>query len=400
MMKMKSVLKPLLVTLLLVFVFRLGTYTPLFGFDGRLIARFNQNNSWSLLGLGSNSNLFTYFALGVTPFISASILMQFLQLMPPFSSWKEQDKVGRKKQLQLTRAMALVFGGFQIATMLQSVSKIRYTADTTTSIIGPLTTVRVLALGLVLLAGTFFLSYLSDVLTRHGLGNGQSVVIAAGILASVSRSISDVVSLNGTTKTILTMVFVVSAILVAVLHALVVKLPLLSQRTAKVEAHDLPLRLNPSGMLPILFASILLQVPAFFGQWISVLASKEVLVWTNLTSYRSMVIYAVLILGSSMLYNTVQVKPTDIMQQLGRGGQFIDGVPLTETSTFVGQLLRKMGLVSGLILVALALAPLLVLRLLQVDSQVLTMLGSAMIIVVTTVADMVERSYQLRYEAQ
>ena len=119
MMKMKSVLKPLLVTLLLVFVFRLGMYTPLFGFDGRLIARFNQNNSWSLLGLGSNSNLFTYFALGVTPFISASILMQFLQLMPPFSSWKEQDKVGRKKQLQLTRVMALVFGGFQIATMLQ-----------------------------------------------------------------------------------------------------------------------------------------------------------------------------------------------------------------------------------------------------------------------------------------
>ena len=400
MMKMKSVLKPLLVTLLLVFVFRLGTYTPLFGFDGRLIARFNQNNSWSLLGLGSNSNLFTYFALGVTPFISASILMQFLQLIPPFSSWKDQDKVGRKKQLQVTRFMALGFGVFQIATMLQSVAKIRYTADTATSIIGAFTPLRVIAFGAVLLAGTFFLSYLSDVITRHGLGNGQSVIIAAGILANVSRSIGDVAVLSTSNKGLLAFVFLVSAVLVAVLHTLVVKVPLLSQRSVHEDGHELPLRLNPSGMLPILFASIVLQAPLFFGQWIPALASKQVLAWTTLTSYRSMVVYAVLILSMAMLYNTVQVKPRDIMKQLGRSGQFIDGVPLTETDSFVGQLLRKMGLVSGVILVVLALTPLLILRLLHIDSQVLTILGSAMIIVVTTVADMVERSYQLRYEAQ
>ena len=164
--------------------------------------------------------------------------------------------------------------------------------------------------------------------------------------------------------------------------------------------HILPLRLNAAGMLPILFASVLMNAPQFLSTWIPALKNEHVLVWTNLTSYRSIAVYAIVILVCAIAYNTVQVHPTDLAQHLARSGQYVEGIALTETETFITKLLRKMGLVSGCFVAILAIAPLIVLRLLQVDSHLLAMLGSSLIIVTTTLADSVERVYQLRYEAQ
>ena len=164
--------------------------------------------------------------------------------------------------------------------------------------------------------------------------------------------------------------------------------------------HILPLRLNAAGMLPILFASVLMNAPQFLSTWIPALKNEHVLVWTNLTSYRSITVYAIVILVCAIAYNTVQVRPTDLAQHLARSGQYVEGIALTETETFITKLLRKMGLVSGCFVAILAIAPLIVLRLLQVDSHLLAMLGSSLIIVTTTLADSVERVYQLRYEAQ
>lgn len=400
MTKFKAVMKPLLITLLLVMVFRLGSYTPLFGFDGRLIARLNQNESWGLLGLTNNGAMFTYFALGVAPFINASILVQFLQLIPPFSTWKDQDKIGRTKQLRLTRELALAFGAVQIYRMFQQVKNIRISDVNGTTIIGDLTVTRMFVFGTVLLAGTFFVSYLSDIITRRGVANGSSVIIAAGILSGISQTVSAWKTLSSVNQLILASVFLVSALLIIVLHTIVVKIPLLSQRMTDERGHILPLRLNAAGMLPILFASVLMNAPQFLSTWIPALKNEHVLVWTNLTSYRSITVYAIVILVCAIAYNTVQVRPTDLAQHLARSGQYVEGIALTETETFITKLLRKMGLVSGCFVAILAIAPLIVLRLLQVDSHLLAMLGSSLIIVTTTLADSVERVYQLRYEAQ
>ena len=210
MTKFKAVMKPLLITLLLVMVFRLGSYTPLFGFDGRLIARLNQNESWGLLGITNNGAMFTYFALGVAPFINASILVQFLQLIPPFSTWKDQDKIGRTKQLRLTRELALAFGAIQIYRMFQQVKNIRISDVNGTTIVGDLTVTRMLVFGIVLLAGTFFVSYLSDIITRRGIANGSSVIIAAGILSGISQTVSAWKTLSSVNQLILASVFLIS----------------------------------------------------------------------------------------------------------------------------------------------------------------------------------------------
>lgn len=393
-------MKPLLITFLLVMVFRLGSYTPLFGFDGRLIARLNQNESWSLLGFASSNSMFTYFALGVVPFVNASILVQFLQLIPPFNTWKDQDRVGRRKQLQLTRVLALAFGSFQIYRMFEQIKNVRISDVNGTTLIGDLTMTRMFVFGIVLLAGTFFVSYLSDVITRHGIANGQSVIIVAGILSGISQTINAWKELSSVYQLILMAVFLVSALLIIVLSSIVVKIPLLSQRLTDTRGHILPLRLNAAGMLPILFASVLMNTPQFLGTWLPSLKNKQVLIWTNLASYRSIGLYAIVILVCAIAYNTVQVRPTDLAQHLARSGQYVEGVALNDTETFVTKLLRKMGLVSGVFVAILAVVPLIVLRLLQVDNHVLALLGSSLIIVITTVVDGVDRTYQLSYEAE
>lgn len=400
MTKLKAIMKPLLITFLLVMVFRLGSYTPLFGFDGRLIARLNQNESWSLLGFASSNSMFTYFALGVVPFVNASILVQFLQLIPPFNTWKDQDRVGRRKQLQLTRVLALVFGSFQIYRMFEQIKNVRISDVTGTTLIGDLTITRMFVFGVVLLAGTFFVSYLSDAITRHGIANGQSVIIVAGILSGISQTINAWKELSSVHQLILMAVFLVSALLIIVLSSIVVKIPLLSQRLTDTRGHILPLRLNAAGMLPILFASVLMNTPQFLGTWLPSLKNKHVLIWTNLASYRSIGLYAIVILVCAIAYNTVQVRPTDLAQHLARSGQYVEGVALNDTELFITKLLRKMGLVSGLFIAILAVVPLIVLRLLQVDNHVLALLGSSLIIVITTVVDGVDRTYQLSYEAE
>lgn len=400
MTKLKAIMKPLLITFLLVMVFRLGSYTPLFGFDGRLIARLNQNESWSLLGFASSNSMFTYFALGVVPFVNASILVQFLQLIPPFNTWKDQDRVGRRKQLQLTRVLALAFGSFQIYRMFEQIKNVRISDVNGTTLIGDLTMTRMFVFGIVLLAGTFFVSYLSDVITRHGIANGQSVIIVAGILSGISQTINAWKELSSVNQLILMAVFLISALLIIVLSSIVVKIPLLSQRLTDTRGHILPLRLNAAGMLPILFASVLMNTPQFLGTWLPSLKNKQVLIWTNLASYRSIGLYAIVILVCAIAYNTVQVRPTDLAQHLARSGQYVEGVALNDTETFVTKLLRKMGLVSGVFVAILAVVPLIVLRLLQVDNHVLALLGSSLIIVITTVVDGVDRTYQLSYEAE
>ena len=400
MTKLKAIMKPLLITFLLVMVFRLGGYTPLFGFDGRLIARLNQNESWSLLGFASSNSMFTYFALGVVPFVNASILVQFLQLIPPFNTWKDQDKVGRRKQLQLTRVLALVLGSFQIYRMFEQIKNVRISDVDGTTLIGDLTMTRMFVFGVVLLAGTFFVSYLSDIITRHGIANGQSVIIVAGILSGISQTINAWKELSSVNQLILMAVFLISALLVIVLSSIVIKIPLLSQRLTDTRGHILPLRLNAAGMLPILFASVLMNAPQFLGTWLPSLKNKQVLIWTNLASYRSIGLYAIVILVCAIAYNTVQVRPTDLAQHLARSGQYVEGVALNDTETFVTKLLRKMGLVSGVFVAILAVVPLIVLRLLQVDNHVLALLGSSLIIVITTVVDGVDRTYQLSYEAE
>lgn len=400
MTKLKAIMKPLLITFLLVMVFRLGSYTPLFGFDGRLIARLNQNESWSLLGFASSNSMFTYFALGVVPFVNASILVQFLQLIPPFNTWKDQDRVGRRKQLQLTRVLALVFGSFQIYRMFEQIKNVRISDVNGTTLIGDLTMTRMLVFGVVLLAGTFFVSYLSDLITRHGIANGQSVIIVAGILSGISQTINAWKELSSVNQLILMAVFLVSALFIIVLSSIVVKIPLLSQRLTDTRGHILPLRLNAAGMLPILFASVLMNAPQFLGTWLPSLKNKHVLIWTNLASYRSIGLYAIVILVCAIAYNTVQVRPTDLAQHLARSGQYVEGVALNDTELFITKLLRKMGLVSGLFVAILAVVPLIVLHLLQVDNHVLALLGSSLIIVITTVVDGVDRTYQLSYEAE
>ena len=102
----------------------------------------------------------------------------------------------------------------------------------------------------------------------------------------------------------------------------------------------------------------------------------------------------------AIAYNTVQVRPTDLAQHLARSGQYVEGVALNDTETFITKLLREMGLVSGVFVAILAVVPLIVLRLLQVDNHVLALLGSSLIIVITTVVESVDRSYQLGYEAE
>ena len=336
---------------------------------------------------GGGLKSFSIFALGVSPYITASIITQLFQMdiIPYFKELKDEGYTGRQKINKITRYLGIIIGFLQAYMLV-----IFYMKGATTAVI--------LKTTLVMTAGTAFLLWMGDQITQKGIGNGQSLLIMAGILQSMPRIFAGAYQtfITGTKYsnllgTSLFSLFILSYIIIIVgivwISLAERRVPIqYSNRTTSAygaSQNYLPIKINSAGVMPVIFASILTTVPATIVQLIgSDKAAKFVEKYIIYTSNTGFILYLVLIVLFGYLYTFISMNPDEMSKNLNEHGGYIPGVrPGAETSKYISNVLGKLTLVGSIFLVILAGLPVIISKATSLPSSV-TIGGTGILIVV------------------
>lgn len=330
---------------------------------------------------------FSIFALGVSPYITASIITQLLQMdiIPYFKELKEQGYVGRQKINKITRYLGIIIGFFQ-AYML------------TVFYMNNADTLTMLKTSLVMTAGTSFLLWMGDQITQKGIGNGQSLLIMAGIIQSMPSVFSGAYKAfitAGTYSSFLGILFFALFILLYVLIIVGIIWITLAERRIPIQYANrttsaygaqqsfLPIKINAAGVMPVIFASIITTIPATI---VNLIGNKSAIEFVNkyiiYTSPVGFILYIVLIIFFGYFYTFLSMNPDEMSKDLNERGGYIPGIrPGTETSKYISNSLGKLTIVGSLFLVVLAGLPVIVSSFSKLPSSV-TIGGTGILIVV------------------
>ena len=336
---------------------------------------------------GGGLKSFSIFALGVSPYITASIITQLFQMdiIPYFKELKDEGYTGRQKINKITRYLGIIIGFLQAYMLV-----IFYMKGATTAVI--------LKTTLVMTAGTAFLLWMGDQITQKGIGNGQSLLIMAGILQSMPRIFAGAYQtfITGTKYsnllgTSLFSIFILSYVIIIIgivwISLAERRVPIqYSNRTTSAygaSQNYLPIKINSAGVMPVIFASILTTVPATIVQLIgSDKAAKFVEKYIIYTSNTGFILYLVLIVLFGYLYTFISMNPDEMSKNLNEHGGYIPGVrPGAETSKYISNVLGKLTLVGSIFLVILAGLPVIISKATSLPSSV-TIGGTGILIVV------------------
>ena len=336
---------------------------------------------------GGGLRTFSIFALGVSPYITAQIITQLLQMdiLPYFKELKEQGYTGRQKINKITRYLGIVFA------FIQSYAIIVFYMKGASSI-------AMLKTALVMTAGTAFLLWIGDQITQKGIGNGQSLLIMAGIVQSmpnIFKSAFQSLVTGGTYTTgvgsvlfglfvLLYLVIIIGIIWITLAER---RIPIqYANRTASAygaKQSFLPIKINSAGVMPVIFASILTTIPATVVQLIGKKSAinfvKKYIVYTTPVGFA---LYIALIIFFGYFYTFLSMNPEEMSKDLNERGGYIPGVrPGVETSNYISNSLGKLTLVGSLFLVVLAGLPVIVSNFTKLPSSV-TIGGTGILIVV------------------
>ena len=354
----KDLRKRVWFTLAMLFVFKLGTAVVVPGVNNDLNVGFLE--LLNVLGGGAMQN-FSIFALGVTPYITASIIMQLLQMdiIPYFADLAKQGQTGRNKINQITRILGIVLAfvqGYMFSfAFIQNGTVTEY-----------------IEVSLVLTAGTSLLLWIGDEITKKGLGNGTSMIIMAGILASTpymfTQAYSNLVTVSAGGMGIAKFVLFIILYLAIILGVLFVQLaerriPIqYANKSDNVFANKqtyMPFKLNSAGVVPVIFASALISAPALIAQFSKNEGMmKFVNNWLSLTSVTGFLLFIILIVAFSFFYTFIVIKPKEMAENLQKSGGYIPGVrPGDETIKYVSKVLLRLTVVGSVFLAIIAGLP-------------------------------------------
>lgn len=391
--KNKDLQKRILFTLAILIVYKIGTYITVPG-----VAIMDQLKNLSFLELfdvvggGSLSN-FSIFALGVSPYISASIVIQILQMdiIPYFSELREQGEVGRRKINQITRYAGIVIAFIQAFAFSYALLGIK----------DPLEVARV---SLILTAGTSFLLWLGDQVTSKGVGNGISLIIMAGIVTSLPSMFVNVFNTVMVYTSVQSTLFGIAKFLLFILVYLIIivgvvfvqeaerKIPVQyanksNSKYGSGQGAFLPFKLNSAGVMPVIFASILLTIPQMISNFIDKQGSSGFTSFVNsyldYTTPVGFVIYLILIFGFSYIYTFMQMKPKELSENLQKNGGFIPGIrPGNETTEYIKKVLIRVTVIGALFLMVVAAIPILFGKISSFKDSNVTLGGTGLLIIV------------------
>lgn len=384
-------------------VFRLLAAIPIPGIDASQLAAFLSNNQF--LGLlnvfsgGGFSNL-SIVMLGVGPFITASIVMQLMTILVPAlkEMYQEEGDAGRARFAQYSRLLSVPLAFIQAFGFLLLLSQ--------QGIVPQLTGWDIIVNVTVIAAGSIFLMWLGELITEFGIGNGMSLIIFAGIVATLPQQLAQLVFAFDPAQIPAYLGFLILGVVIiaGVVFISEAERPIPVTYARRVRGGKvmggistyLPLRVNQAGVMPIIFAlSILL-----FPQMIATFLSKSSVVWVasaatgvvNALANQAIygVLYFVLVVVFTYFYTAITFEPHQIAKNLQKNGAFVPGVrPGTQTTEYLGNIITRITLVGALFLGFLAVLPIIVQAATGITA--LTIGGTALLIVVTVVLDLVKK---------
>ena len=358
-------------TIFILIIYRLGTYVPLAGIDPQALTQVMSTSQQGLLGMfnvfsGGAVTRMAIFALGIMPYISASIIIQLLTgVSDYFKNLKEQGEIGRKKITQLTRygtVLIAILQGYGVSVGLENAG---------TLVLDPGMKFRVIT-SISLVAGTTFLMWLGEQITLRGVGNGISLIIFSGIVAEIPRALASTFELGRTgalsaTMIILIFILVIFTVLFIVFFERAMRKILINypkrQMGNKIyggESSHLPLKINTAGVIPAIFASALLLLPVTLTNF----GFSNSDTFLNISSMFTqgqplyMLLYASGIIFFSFFYTSIVFNPKETAENLRKYGGYIPGIrPGERSAEYIETILIRLTTIGSLYLTFVCLLP-------------------------------------------
>jgi preprotein translocase subunit SecY len=395
----------ILFTMMMIAIYRLGAHIVLPGINPNKMSETGDSNT-GILGLidafsGGAFNQASIFALGIMPYISASIFMQLMTvLVPRFQKMQKEGESGRKKINQYTRYLTV------IVTILQASAYVTYLQGMTQqngAIMAGYAGFFWLSTVVVLTAGTMFVMWMGEKITDKGLGNGTSLIIMIGILARLPQSFLQELSAKSVRNGLI-LVFIIE---IAILIAIIMGCILLIQGVRKVPVNYakqivgnrqfggarqfLPLKVNSAGVMPIIFAQAIIFIPTIFANY-DTQASGFLRAITDHTNPWYMLIYSIVVIGFTFLYTALIFNPKQIADNLKQNNGFIPGVkPGQPTADYIGSIMDKITFPGAILLALVGILPGIA-QLMGVTQQFSTFFGgTSLLIMVGVILDTLQQ---------
>ena len=418
--KIPELRKKILFTIIMVFIYRLGGHVPTPGIHPDRLGEFfmqSQNNLYGMFDMfvGGNFKRATIFALGIMPYISASIILQlFGTVFPYFHKLQREGGEGRKKITQLTRYGTVLLALVQASAVSVFLQSIRTPSEGLPVVIESLIGFKfsfITAISLV--TGTIFIMWLGEQITNRGIGNGISLIIFIGIVAHIPDAIIGEVQLlqSGSRH------FFVELLILAVVIAMTAFIILMQQAQRRIPIQTpkkvvgtkmyagqntvLPLRLNMAGVIPIIFASSIMMIPStiigFFPNTVFLEDMNEFFRPGNIF-YN--IFYGLAIVFFTYFYTAIVFNPIDIAENLKRSGGFIPGIrPGKKTAEFLENVLSRITLPGSIFLAFISVAPFYIMNSLNISfffggTSVLIVVGVALDTLQQLESNLQMRNYQ------
>ena len=372
MFKNKEIRNKIFFTLAMLLIYRIGSAIPVPGVDSTKLASQISDNSvlsmMNLLGGGALEKL-SVFAMGVTPYITASIIIQLLSMdvIPALTEMTKSGQTGRMKMERITRYLGVVLSFVQAYSLVYGFDK-QYGVLTNSNLSGYLYTATVMT------AGTMFLIWLGDRISMKGIGNGLSIIIFAGIVSNIPSQFVQAwnVLAGGTTQgelfngilqfALFILLYIVIIIFVVVMETAVRKIPIQYTNSSTVTRGNdvtyLPLKINSASVIPVIFAQSIMTAPQIIISFFNQDLYKTLQNYLSLSSYTGLALYAVLTILFTFFYTELQVDPDQIADNLSKSGAYIPGIrPGNETKSYLHKVLNRITVLGAIALVIVAVLP-------------------------------------------
>ncbi len=394
--KNKEIRNKIFFTLAMLLIYRIGSAIPVPGVNAEQLASQISDNSilsmMNLLGGGALERL-SVFAMGVHPYITASIIIQLLSMdvIPALTEMAKSGQTGRQKMNQITRYLAVVLSFVQAYSLVYGFDK-QYVILENASLSGYLFTATVLT------AGSMFLIWIGDRISMKGIGNGISMIIFAGIVANMPAQFVQVYNIlagglsqgelfNGILQFALyCLMYLAIIIFVIIMETAVRKIPIQYTNSSSIRGGSdityLPFKINSASVIPVIFAQAIMTAPQIIISFFNTDLYNKLNSFLSLSRWPGLCIYAVLTVLFTFFYTDLQVDPDKIAENLGKSGAYIAGIrPGAETRTYLHKVLNRITVLGAAALTVVAVIPYL-LTMFTPLTQATAIGGTGLIIVV------------------
>lgn len=373
MFKNKEIRKKIFFTLAMLLIYRIGSSIPVPGIDAATLAKQISDNSilsmMNLLGGGALEKM-SIFAMGVSPYITGSIIIQLLSMdvIPSLTEWAKSGQTGRQKIEKTTRYLGVVLAFVQAFSLV-------YGFDKQYAILESSALSTYLYVATILCAGTVFLVWIGDRISMKGIGNGISIIIFAGIVSNMPTQFAQIYSIlvggtsngevfNGVLQFVLyCLIYLAIVVFVVIMETAVRKIPIqytnsISNRGGKSDVTFLPFKINSASVIPVIFAQSIMTAPQIVISFFNTDLYQKLQNYLSLTKPFGLALYAVLTILFTFFYTDLQVDPDTVADNLKKSDAYIPGIrPGQDTKKYLHKVLNRITVLGALGLTLVAVIP-------------------------------------------